>query len=215
MILFVLIQVFEIVTAITATVFYKKYWETFLKYFLFVLWLIVILEIVIGTLKESGIIVKNNFIYNVVTSIQYIYYLALYYKAMKTQAYQKWVLGFLVVFVVSVIINFIWIQPLTLTTPFYSYTFAIGAILLIITIGLFLVEILNTEKILFFKRYLMFWISVGLLVFYTGILPYILSLNFTPNLLRSDSLQIIFFTLNLVMYACFTVGFVISHKYSG
>jgi hypothetical protein len=139
----------------------------------------------------------------------------LYHKAMKTRSYQKWVLGFLVIFIVSVIINFVWIQPLTVTVPFYSYTFALGAILLIVTIGLFLVEILNSEKILFFKRYLMFWISVGLLVFYAGILPYILSLTFVPHLLRMDSLQIIFFSLNLVMYTCFTVGFIISNKYSG
>jgi hypothetical protein len=86
--------------------------------------------------------------------------------------------------------------------------------LLIVTIGLFLVEILNTEKVLYFKRYLMFWISVGLFVFYTGIIPFVLSLNLLPALLSSDSLAINFFTLNVVMYTCFTIGFILSRPYS-
>jgi hypothetical protein len=144
-----------------------------------------------------------------------VYFFLLYYKSMKTQSYRKVVLGFLIVFVLSVIVNFLWLQPLNLTSAFSSYTFTIGAILLIVTIGLFLVEILNTEMVLYFKRYLMFWISMGLLVFYTGIIPFVLSLNLMPELLSTDSLAIIFFSLNLVMYACFTVGFILSHKYSG
>jgi hypothetical protein len=213
--LFVLIQVFEIATAIIAAIYFKKYSGSFLKYFLFMIWFIALVEILIGTLKDNGVIVQNNFIYNVITSLQYVYFFLLYYKSMKTQSYRKVVLGFLIVFVLSVIVNFLWLQPLNLTSAFSSYTFTIGAILLIVTIGLFLVEILNTEMVLYFKRYLMFWISMGLLVFYTGIIPFVLSLNLMPELLSTDSLAIIFFSLNLVMYACFTVGFILSHKYSG
>jgi hypothetical protein len=108
----------------------------------------------------------------------------------------------------------VWAQKLTVTAVFHSYTFTIGAIFLIITIGLFLVEILNTEKVLYFKRYLMFWVSIGLLVFYTGIIPFIISLNLLPAMLSTDSLTLVFITLNFLMYSCFSLGFILSNKYS-
>jgi hypothetical protein len=213
--LFVLIQIFEGVTAITATVFYKKYGRSFLKYFLFMLWSIVIIEIIIAVLKRSDIILQNNFVYNIITSLQYVFYFLLYYNTLRNATYKKWILGFLIGFILAVVINFVWIQTLSVTAAFHSITFTLGAILLIITIGLFLVEILNTEKVLYFTRYLMFWISMGLLVFYTGIIPFIISLNLLPAMISGDSLTLVFFTLNALMYSCFTIGFIISHDYSG
>src|SRR5437868_12888812 len=104
--LFLLIQVFEVGTAIIASIFFWKYSSSFLRYFLVMIWFIVIVEIVIGALKDNGIIVQNNFIYNVITSLQYVYFFILYYRAMKTQTYRKWVLGFLVLFLASVIVNY-------------------------------------------------------------------------------------------------------------
>lgn len=213
--LFLLIQLFELITAIIASVFYKKYSGSFLKYFLIMLWLIFFVEALIWTLKRNGIILQNNFIYNVITSLQYVFYFLLYYKTLTNMVYKKWIMRFLIGFVISVIINFLWAQKLTVTAVFHSYTFTIGAIFLIVTIGLFLIEILNTEKVLYFTRYLMFWISIGLLVFYTGIIPFIISLNLLPAMLSTDSLTIIFITLNLLMYSCFSLGFILSNKYSG
>jgi hypothetical protein len=179
------------------------------------LWLVILVEFLMGWLKQHYTIrYQNNYIYNVLTTLQYIYFFLLYYYTMKTRAYRKWVLVFLIFFLIAVLINFILIQPLKVTATFYSYTFTIGAILLIVTIGLFLVEILNTEKVLYFQRYLMFWISIGLIVFYAGIIPYVIAINFLPQLLSSGSMFIIFFLLNFVMYSCFIVGFIASNKFS-
>ncbi|WP_133259743.1 hypothetical protein [Pseudochryseolinea flava] len=175
------------------------------------LWFIVLVEFAIGTLKQyTEARLQNNYIYNVLTSLQYAYYFFLYYSIITIPRYRQWVLTFLVMFVVAVVVNFLWIQKLSVTAAFASYTFTLGAILLMMTIALFLVEILNTEKILYFKNYLMFWISIGLFVFYTGIIPFVLSINLLPDFLSNDALAIMFFTLNLVMYSCFTLGFIIS-----
>lgn len=212
--LFSLIQLFELLTAIIASVFYKKYSGSFLKYFLLMLWLIFFVEGLIWTLKRNGIILQNNFIYNVITSLQYVFYFVLYFKTLRNVVYKRWIMRFLIGFIISVIINFMWIQKLSVTAAFHSYTFTIGAIFLIITIGLFLIEILNTEKVLNFTRDLMFWISVGLLVFYTGIIPFIISLNLLPAMLSTDGLTIVFITLNFLMYSCFMLGFSLSNKYS-
>lgn len=213
--LFLLIQLFELATALIASVFYKKYSGSFLKYFLVMLWLIFFIEVFVWIMKRNGIMLQNNFLYNVITSLQYIFYFVLYYKTVRNITYRKWIVGFAVAFILSVIVNFLWLQKLTLTAAFHSYTFTLGAIFLIVIIGLFLIDILNTEKILYFTRYVMFWISIGLLMFYTGIIPFIISLNLLPSMLGTDSLTIVFITLNFLMYACFSLGFIISNKYSG
>ncbi|MBT1704492.1 hypothetical protein [Chryseosolibacter indicus] len=211
--LFTVIQIFELLTAIIASIHYKKYSGTFLKYFLYMLWLVVIIEAFIWLFMINGVIVQNNFIYNIFTSLQYVFYYVLFYNTLVNDTYKKWIRAFIILFILLVIINFVWIQKLTVTVTFHSYTFTVGAILLIITIGLFFIEILNNEKVLYFTRYLMFWISIGLLVFYTGIIPYIISLNLLPEMLSNDSLTIIFIVLNVVMYSCFIFGFVFSKKY--
>jgi hypothetical protein len=213
--LFLLIQIFELLTAVIASIYYRKFSGSFLKYFLVMLWFIFLVEVMIWVMKRNGVILQNNFIYNVITSLQYVFYFVLYYKTLETDRYKKWIMRFMVLFIASVVVNFVWAQKLTVTAVFHSYTFTIGAIFLIITIGLFLIEILNTEKVLYFKRYLMFWISMGLLVFYTGIIPFVISLNLLPAMLSTDSLMIIFITLNFLMYSCFTLGFILSHRYSG
>jgi hypothetical protein len=208
------IKYLELVTVLIATAYYQKFFNSYLKYFLFLMWFVTVVEFVIAGLKFFDMGFQNQFVYNIVTSIQFVYYFSLYHKTIKTARYKKWIQYFLSVFTASVVVNFLFFQKLTITAPFHSYTYTLGAILLIITIGLFLTEILNSEKILFFQRYLMFWISIGLLLFHTGIIPFIISFNFFPAMLSSDSLSIIFFTLNFVMYSCLTIGFAWSQKYS-
>jgi hypothetical protein len=206
-----LIKYFELITVVVGTLYYKKYSTTYLKYFLYLMWFVVLVEFSISVLKNNDIIVRNNFIYNVISSLQYIYFFTLYARTIK---YKKWVHFFLIIYIVAIAVNFLWFQKLTTTSTFHSFTFSLGAILLIVTIGLFFIEILNSEKVLYFTRYLMFWISIGLFVFYTGVIPLFVTIRFLPTLLRSDSFLTIFFTLNLVMYSCFTIGFILSNKYT-
>ena len=212
--LFLLILYAEVLTAIIGSIFYKKYNSSFLKYFLYLLWFVVAVELTILGFKNAGIRFQNNFIYNIVTTIQYVYFFLLYIRTMKTPRYKKWVRYMFIIFLVSITINFTWIQKLGPEAIFHSHTFVIGAILLIISISLFLVEILNSEKVLYFQRYLSFWISIGLFIYYTGIIPYTLGLNFFTTLLSTDSLSVIFFALNMAMYSCFITGFILSKKYT-
>lgn len=211
--LFVIIFL-EFLAAVVGTVYYKKYADSFLKYLIYLLWLVAVTEFTMWALRHYQIRFQNNFLYNAICSVQYVYFFLLYYKTIKTKRYRKWVLAFLITFIVAIAVNFIWFQKLTVTVAFYSNTFTLGAIFLIITIGLFFAEILNTEKVLYFKRYLIFWISIGLVVFYTGILPFVIYLKLLPDILSTDSLTIMFFILNLFMYGCFIVGFILSRKYS-
>jgi len=209
-----LMKFIELLTAIIGSVYYNKYKHTFLKYFLYLLWLVVGVEFSMWALKYFEIRSQNNFVYNVLTSVQYIYFFLLYQKTIKTKSYKRLISYFLIIFIAAITINFLWIQKLMATSPFHSYTFTLGALLLITSIGLFFVEVLNSEKVLYFKRYLMFWVSVGLVLFYTSIIPYIISLNFLPDFRTSSTWFTIIFVINLVMYGCFSIGFIVSKKLS-
>lgn len=209
-----LIKFLELITAIIGTIYYKKYSQSFLRYFLLLLWLVAGVEFTMWALKNFEIRLQNKIVYNFLTTLQYIYYFLLYYNTIRKKKYKQWVLSFLIVFMVTVGLNFTFIQRLTLTAPFHSYTYIIGAILLVVTIGLFFIEVLNTEKVLYFKSYLMFWISIGLVLFHASVIPFIVSINFLPGLLYSNILLNILFALNFIMFTCFIIGFVISRPYN-
>ncbi|MEM9390790.1 MAG: hypothetical protein AAF149_20630 [Bacteroidota bacterium] len=210
-----LLNIIELTTFVIGLITFKKYKDTYLKYFLFLLGLIVALEYGVLALKKLyGSNFQNHFIYNISTSIQYIYYFTLYYRTLNKVKYKKLVAGFLAFFLISIIFNFSFTQKLNVDGPFHSYTFTLGAVLLIVSIGLFFAEMLKTEKVLRFRSYLMFWISIGLFLFYTAIIPLILSINFLPMSLEPKMLRAILFVLNLMMYGCFSIGFIVSDKQS-
>ncbi len=209
-----LINLIESITLIVGIITFKKYRDSYLKYFLFLLAFVVVLEYgVLGLKKIYGSDFQNHFIYNISTSIQHIYYFTLYYRVLYNDRYKKLVRGFLILFLVSIVFNFAFIQKLTVDGPFHSYTFTLGAVLLIVSIGLFFAEMLKSDRILKFRSYLMFWISIGLFVFYTAIIPVILSVNFLPMGIEPKMLRAILFALNLMMYGCFSIGFIVSNKY--
>ena len=209
-----LIKYFELVTYIVAAVHYKKYSHSLLKYFFFLLVLVTALEFTISIFKEYfGMYLQNWYIYNILTSLQYVYYFILYVNVLASAQKKKLVSAFLIVFLISVLVNFVFIQKLAVDGPFHSYSFVLGAVLLIISIGLFFADMLQTEKVLHFKTYLMFWISIGLFVFHTAIIPLILSINFLPQGVSANTLKGILFALNFIMYTCFSVGFIISKKH--
>lgn len=205
-------QYLELAAAIIGTIYYKKYSHTFLKYFLFLLWLVVGVEFSIWFLRQHyDQAFQNALVYNILTYIQFSYFFLLYYKIIKKKVYRKIVFALLILFAVSVALSLI-LNAGDVTSHFQSDTFTFGAAMLDITIGLFLVEILNSDKVLYFKKYLMFWISIGLVLYYTAIVPYFISLKFLPAFRSSDVWSFIIFTLNLMMYGSFIIGFIVSRK---
>jgi len=202
---------FELAAVIAGCVFYKKYFKSYIKYFTLLLIAVASLELVVWILRYQNIKFENRYIYNIITTIQSLYYLTLYRKVVINKIYRNLVSGFISIFVISIVVNFIFIQKLSFSGGFHSYTYILGSIFLIVSISLFFVEILKSDKILYFKTYLMFWLSIGLFLFHTAILPLMVIINVLQT--GVSHFNTIFFTLNMMMYSCFTIGFVISREY--
>ncbi len=208
-----LIKYFELGTALLATVHYSKYKSTFLKFLMPLLWLVVLLEFSIWAMRHYyGITFQNNYLYNLLNVTQHFFFLLVYYKFMKRPGLKTISFCILVVYAIAVAYNLIWLQQINSTTPFHTFSFTVGAVLLILSIFLFFLDLLKSEQIINISYNLLFWISLGLIVFNTGILPFVYSINFKPDLLGSDVICWLFFFLNAFMYLSFAIGFIKSHR---
>ena len=95
---------------------------------------------------------------------------------------------------------------------FQSIPYIIAALFTIITILLYFREILNSEKVLYTNKNLLFWIGIGLLLYFVGNIPFRILRNYYEYLTDATILFLINFTLTIVMNTCFIIGFIWSDK---
>lgn len=89
---------------------------------------------------------------------------------------------------------------------FPDVTNFISIILLLLTISIFLYDVMNSDRLLYFKTYYPFWISFGLLFIYVGIIPL---LYFAKRIsLPSEIMiyRITLFTINSIGYTLLIIG---------
>lgn len=130
--------------------------------------------------------------YSICIAIVFLAYLIYYYKLLYLPLLKKiqqiiLVLFFVNIFGMSLIENSFF-EGLSFNI------FYINILLLIFSIILFLYQTFNSDKIFEIKNYLPFWISVGSLIFYVGIIP----LFFFRVKVSTDIFAIVIFLLNLI-----------------
>ncbi len=94
--------------------------------------------------------------------------------------------------------------------PFLTISYTLGNIFLLAFILLYLWQLAVSEKVLYFYRERMFWVSVGMLFFWLGTLPYfglynLLSTSY-PGILESYAWVML--GLNYLMYILFAASFI-------
>ncbi len=199
---------FEIIAVIFAILNYKKFKNTHYRFFIYFLIYVVITELTGATMKRV-FHVKNHLPYNIYIIVSTLFYFYFYKHLLKNNKIKKIISAFTFVF-----LGFYLYEVLVIKTHFfngfYFKSFVVGGILMVVVLILFLIEIINNEKLVFnIKKALIFWISVGLLLFYIGMTPIIIS----TNILNYNITHISIITLlNLIMYGLFSVGFVLSDK---
>jgi len=130
--------------------------------------------------------------YSICLAIVFLIYLIYYYKLLYIPLLKKIQMIFLVLFFVNVF------GVSLLERSFFQYLsfniFYINILLLIFSIILFFYQTFNSDKIFEIKNYLPFWISVGSLILYIGIIP----LFFFRIKVANDIFGIIMFLLNIL-----------------
>ena len=208
----------ELIAAIVGTIFFYKYKNTPLKYFLYLLWYITLTEFLGWYIRETGNLTYidedgihyMHWLYNTLEFITFNTLFFIYSKYLESINYKKRVRYFAYIFSIVFTINWIFIQNYFKEGA--EMPVILGSIFLILSILFYLIELLRSEKIIVFHRLLLFWISVGLLLFYTGTIPFTLKVNEYMLFPGIHKLFLIIYILAILMYLTFTFGFIWSKK---
>jgi hypothetical protein len=201
--------IFEIIGLFTATFFFIQKRNKLLLYFIPFLLLTVTVEI----MGRWGAFQKGFgklAMYNIFTTLEFIFYTFLFYIHFKKLALKRIALVFIPAFLLAVGLNLIFIQGLNKT--FHSYTFLLGSFFIVVFCCCFFYESVLPDKIdQQLSKQPFFWICSGLLIFYLGSVI----INTLFEYLRSNDLQlegkriytIINRSLNVILYTSFCIAF--------
>jgi len=196
------------IAALTAILFYSKYKHTVLKYFVWILIYTFVNEVSAKYVYYWWD--KNAIMYNVYNTICFLYFFYVFWNFIKSKAYKKWIVYSVILFSIVTLIN-VFIIDVFERSLMYSYI--TGACLIIFCIILYYIEILSDSRVLHIKEDLLFWISIGLLLFYVGYIPIRISRGFfTTDMDVFLTLFNVQRALIIVMYSCFIIGFVWTKK---
>ncbi|RZS98921.1 hypothetical protein EV197_0122 [Aquimarina brevivitae] len=199
---------FELLALITAVIYFYKYKNTALRYFLLLL-AYIFLNDSLGMFVREYITDYNAVLYNSYYVINFSFWFLLYRYYLKITFNKKIVLSFFLIYIISFIINGFFENYLI---DYQRLPYIIAALFLIITIVIYFIEVLNSQKVLHTKNNLLFWISVGLLIYYVGNLPFRILRNYYIQLADATILFLVNFVLTVVLNSCFIIGFIWSNK---
>lgn len=114
-------------------------------------------------IKSRGL--KNYWIYNISTTLEFGFYFFIFFKILKEVALKKYIKITSLIFFPLCFINILFVQGIN---HFHSNTFLIGSIILISLCFFYFREQLRSEEIINPLKQKMFWISIGVMFFYLG-----------------------------------------------
>ena len=207
--------VFQILSFIISVFFYLQKRNKLILYFIPFLFSTVTIEL-IGRWYLSKV-VRNYAMYNVFTTLEFIFYAFLFYLHFRSLFFKRMAILFIPAFLLTVILNIIFIQGLNKT--FNTYTFLLGSFFVVVFCCCFFYESVLPDKIdQQLSKQPFFWICSGLLIFYLGSVI----INALFEYLRNNDLQaegiriygIINNSLNVILYSSFCIAFYLcpNHK---
>lgn len=155
---------------------------------------------------------KRNLFNYLFIPAEYLFFYWLYFKSAAGTAGKQLVLLFAVIYGAAFIADQLYFS--SRKYYFVSFSYCVGNFLLVMTIIAYFIQFARGREIIFFRSSLMFWVSLGLLVFYLGTLPYfgLLSLLYNKYTEIFYAYTYLMFVLNWCMYLLFIAGFIWTKK---
>lgn len=204
------------ITWVIAVLRYRRYFDTPLKYLPILIAYTFFNELLGYFIKYSDSFAlfasrlsANELIYNVFSIVFFSYFYYTYWKIVpseKSKNQIKWVsILVLVAYTLSAFLQ----NPLTINL---FYANAIGSWVLLFIIYQYFKNLKPPPNIKVDRYNLMFWISVGLVVFYT-IFPFLFLIGYVRlDVWEKYGLKTVLQILIVIMYALFIIGFIISRR---
>ncbi|PHS06594.1 MAG: hypothetical protein COA88_10335 [Kordia sp.] len=196
----------EFVAALVGFMYILKLKNSYWKYFSFYLFFIFLQEF-LGVNNIPFFNIPKEYYYAFIgIPIQYLFWIWLYaYKSLKNK---KLFVVFIIIYLSTYFPVELYYQKIDLV---YSLNLTVGTILLMILIVLEFKKQIITDDILKFKENKMFYINIGVMLFYVGTYPYF---TFRKILLEDVYIDIrefyyfYFLVSNYLMYLLFTASFI-------
>ncbi|MBS1737192.1 MAG: hypothetical protein JSS98_11400 [Bacteroidetes bacterium] len=154
---------------------------------------------------------SNHFIYNIYLLTQFVMYLLLFYHSIQQKTIKSFILWMLAFFV-----GYYTYQLFSASGIFVFLANAnlVGSIATIACCLLYLVTLFQSEKIINYFQLPMFWITTGLLFYFTGNFLYLGLIDYiSKNHLDTDGHIYLYMIviLNCLLYGLISIGF-LSHR---
>lgn len=203
------IKYIELLAALIGFIYYYKYRDTKLVYFQYILWFTVLVEFTsffLGFKLLTNSFWLYNYIYHPVNFMALLLLFSIFVKKIK---YIRAIRTFLVLFLFVYFTHMIFEDYMNnlITLPFIT-----GGIFIIVSISFYFIELFNSNKVLYISKNLLFWVSVGLLIYFTGKIPMRLARNYWYEIASYDALSITGSLLSIIMNICFIIGFIWSER---
>lgn len=198
----------ELLACITGFLYWKRIRYSFWKWFPFYLAYIVLSECAGYYLNfKENYDLKIAIINYLVIPVEFIFLHWLYLKNASTLKRKRIVVTGMIAYVLSLAVDCIFFQKKGLS---FSFSYSIGNLSLLIIVIAFYIQLATSNEVIHFKKKQMFWVSLGLLVFYLGSLPFfgLLGLVFSKYYDTYVSYAYVMLLCNCIMYLLFTISFI-------
>ncbi|MDD7915083.1 hypothetical protein [Polaribacter ponticola] len=150
----------QYISLFVALLYIKKYKSKFYTYFVLYLFCACLTDFVSSFIKD------NNFWFiNLYTFFEFNLVALIYYNLIKSTKTLKLIIKLVIVFNLIYFLSFIVVE-------LQKYTTSLEGVVNSVFIILFFKELLNSNKILNYKKLFSFWMSVGFLIFYLVTIPF-------------------------------------------
>lgn len=206
------------ITWVIAVYRYKRYFDTPLKYFpIFIIYTFFteLLGILIKYSNDFQFFSDDRYawhnviIYNVYQVITFVFFYWVYRNVIKETSTKKWIKYGTYICVLTYVVNSF------ITNPLHNnliYGEILGSIILVIVVLLYFKEKIAEKNPFPQWQNLLFWTSLGLLVFYI-FSPFIMFVGMTQQQLYYELhfRQLLLFLI-VFMYSCFIIGFLLGKR---
>lgn len=203
----------EMLALVVSIIYFKSIRHTPFAILLPYMIMIICVEITGKYLLSKHLYVQNLHIFNVSTVIEFVVFYYLFHANLKTHAFKKLALYCIPLYVILAVINQVFIQGFD---RFHIYTMIIGSLFLIAFVFLYFYEAFSSMEPVYLFKEPMFWIAVGLFLFYLGDFTYNAMVPFfIKKRLFKDAMHLFrLINNNLIIfeYVCFSIAIITCSK---
>lgn len=205
-----LLNLCELLAVVSAFLNWKKIRNGYWKWFAVYLLIIFVIEMIGKYLKinypQSGL---NYNLYSFISiPLQFLFFYWLFFKQANSKFDRVFPLAATFIYVICFAADTFYLSNIKMW--FFSFSYTIGNLLLVILFINYLLKFINSDEILTYRQSMMFWVCIGLAIFYLGAFPFYALRNtlyyqYNNIFVVYNYVQLI---LDCFMYLVFAIAFI-------